>query len=88
MRRKHFAHSFNRFRQGMTELLVAKMDAHSIHDMFPELFAAFFMDGFVANYSKFVSSRGNENQDGVVPEGLVHSETFKLSLRSDDRIRI
>ena len=48
MCRQHLADFVNRFGQCVAEFFILKMNLHSIHNVPPELFAAFFVDRFVA----------------------------------------
>ena len=57
MRRQHLADFVNRFGERVAEFFILKMNLHSIHNVSPELFAAFFMNRLVANNGEFVSPR-------------------------------
>src|SRR4030095_4240146 len=46
---QHLADFTNRFGERVAEFFILKMNPHSIHNVLPELFAAFFMDRFVAD---------------------------------------
>ncbi len=83
MRGQQFPDFLDAFNDGATKLLVLKMRPHSIYDVLPELFAAFFVDRLVANNCEFVRSWRYENQHCVALAGLLHSETLKLFLCND-----
>jgi len=86
MRRQHPADFVNRFCQRVAEFFILKMNPHSIHNLLPELFAAFLVNRFVADNGEFVGPRRYENKDGVALAGLVHCETLKFLLRNHHRI--
>jgi hypothetical protein len=88
MHGQHLADFVNRFCERVAEFFILKMDAHSIHNVLPELFAAFFVNRLVADNGKFVGPRRDENKDGVALAGLVHSETLKFLLGNRHRIRL
>ena len=88
MRGQHLANFANRFCQGMAEFFILKMSAHSIHNMLPELFAAFFVNRFIADNGEFVRSRRYENQHGIAFPSFVHSQSLKLFLPNDQRIGV
>jgi hypothetical protein len=88
MRGQYSADFINRFDQRVAEVLILKMDAHSIHNVLPELFAAFFVNRLVADDGEFVRPGRYENKDGVALASLVHSETLKFLLGSCHRIRL
>src|SRR5436190_18847373 len=62
------------------------MGAHFIHDVLPELFAAFFVNRLVADNGEFVGPRRYKNKNGIALARLVHSETLKFLLRNHHRI--
>src|SRR5436190_6202947 len=64
------------------------MGAHFIHDVLPELFAAFFVNRLVADNGEFVGPWRYKNKNGIALAGLGHSETLKFVLRNDQRIGI
>ena len=86
MRGQHSAYFINRFGERVAEFFILKMNPHSIHNVLPELFAAFFMNRLVADNGEFVGPRRYENKDGVALASLVHSETLKFLLRKHHRI--
>jgi hypothetical protein len=86
MRRQHLADFIYRFGERVAEFFILKMNPHSIHNVLPELFAAFFMNRLVADNGEFVGPRRYENKDGVALASLVHSETLKFLLRKHHRI--
>ena len=88
MRRQHLADFINRFGERVAEFLILKMDAHSIHNVLPELFAAFFVNRFVADNGELVGPRRYENKYGVALASLVHCETLKFLLRNHHRIGV
>jgi len=87
MRGEQFAYFVNGFRQRVTEFFILKMDAHFIHNVLPELLAAPFMNRFITNNREFVRPWRYENQHRIAFASLVHSETSKLFLCNDHRIR-
>jgi hypothetical protein len=88
MRGQQFADFLDSFEDGVAKLLVLKMCPHSTYNVLPELFAALFVNRFVANNGEFVRSWRYENQHRIALAGLVHSETLKLFLCNDQRIDI
>lgn len=86
MRRQHLADFLDGFGDSAAKLLVLKMRPHSINDLPPELFAAFFVNRFVADNGELVGPRRYENKDGIALASFVHSETLKLFLCNDQRI--
>ena len=62
------------------------MNPHSIHNVLPELFAAFLVNRLVADNGEFVGPRRNKNKDGVALAGFVNSEALKFFLCNDQRI--
>ena len=86
MRGQHCADFINRFGERVAEFFILKMNPHSIHNVLPELFAAFFMNRLVADNGEFVGPRRYENKDGVALASLVHSETLKFLLGNCHRI--
>ena len=88
MRRQHLADFVDRFCQRVSEFFILKMNPHSIDNVLPELFAAFFVNRLVADNGEFVSPRSHENKDGVALLGLVHSESSKFLLRNRNCIRL
>jgi hypothetical protein len=64
------------------------MLAHSFHNALPEFVAAFFVNGFVANDSEFMSTGHYENEHGVALARLVHTEPMKLPLRRNKGITL
>lgn len=61
MFRQSFAGFFDHFDQRVIEFFVLKMRAHGIDQALPELFAALFMDPFVANHGELVRARRHED---------------------------
>jgi hypothetical protein len=88
MRRQHPADFVNRFCQRVAEFFILKMNPHSIHNVLPELFAAFFVNRSVADNGELVGPRRYENKDGVALASLVHCETLKFLLRNHHRIGV
>jgi len=88
MRRQHLADFVNRFCQRVAEFFILKMNPHSIDNVLPELFAAFFVNRFVADNGELVGPRRYENKDGVALASLVHSQPQKFFLRNHQRIGI
>ena len=86
MLRQHLADFANRFCERLAEFFTLKMNAHSIHNALPELFAALFVDRRVADNGEFVGPWRHENKDGVALAGLVHSQTLKFPLRNRYRL--
>lgn len=85
MGRQHPAEFINRFCERLAEFLILKVNAHSIHNVLPELFAAFFVNRLVTNNSELVRPRRYENEDGVALAGLVHSQALKFLARDLQR---
>ncbi len=88
MRGQQFADLLNGFDNGMAKFLVLKMRAHHVNNSLPELFAAFLVDRFVANYGKLMRAGRDENEHGIAFARFVHSEPVKFLLRSNQRIGI
>lgn len=85
---QQFADFLYAFDDGAAKLLVLEMRPHSTCNVLPELFAALFVNRFVANNGELVRSRRYENQHRIALAGLMHSETLKLFLCNDQRIDI
>lgn len=85
---QYFSDFLNRLDDGVTEFLVPKMRAHSLDKALPELFAAFFVDRFVAHDGKLVRAGCDENEHGVALARLVHSQPMEFFLRCDQWIDI
>ena len=83
MRGQQFTDFLDALDDGVTKPLILKMDTHSIHNVLPELFAAFFVNRFIANNSELVRPRRNENQHSIAFASLVHSEALKFFLCND-----
>jgi hypothetical protein len=88
MRRQHLANFVDRFCQCVAEFFILKMNPHSIDNVLPELFAAFFVNRFVADNGELVGPRRYENKDGVALASLVHCEALKFLLRNHHRIGV
>ena len=86
MRREHFADFSDHLRQCVIEFFVLKMRPHPVHNVLPELFAAFFVDRLIANNSELARSWRYENQHRIALAGLIHSEPLKFFLSNDPRI--
>ena len=86
MRGQNLADFVNRFCKRLAEVFILKMNAHSIHDVLPEVLATFFVNRFIADNGELVRSRRYENQYGIALTRLVHSESLKLFLRNNQRI--
>jgi hypothetical protein len=86
IRGQHFADFANRFRDCVAEFFILKMNAHSIHNVLPELVGASFVDRFVANNSELVRAWRYKNQHSIALAGFVHSQSLKFFLRNDQRI--
>lgn len=72
--------------QGLGPLLLLEIAGHFVGDVVPELFAAFFVDGFVAYDGKIAGFGGDENQYIVMIGPLVQVHAGKIFLGGDDRI--
>ena len=83
MRSEHFTSFLDRFDDCMAEFLVLKMRAHSIDKSLPELFAAFFMNRFIAHHGKLMRAGHDENEHGIAFARFVHTEPMKFLLRRD-----
>ena len=83
MRSEHFTSFLDRFDDRMAEFLALKMRAHSIDKSLPELFAAFFMNRFIAHHGKFMRARRHENEHGIAFARFVNTEPMKFLLRRD-----
>ena len=59
------------------------MRAHSIDKSLPELFAAFFMNRFIAHHGKLMRTGDDENEHGIAFARFVHTEPMKFLLRRD-----
>ena len=88
MRGQQSADLLNGFDNGMAKFLVLKMRAHHVNNSLPELFAAFLVDRFVANYGKLMRAGCNENKHGIALARFVHAESVKFFLRSSQWIGI
>ena len=77
---QRFAGFLDRLDQGVAELLVSKMVAHSIDQPLPELFPALFVNRLVADDSEFVRARRDENKNGISRSGFVHAQPVKFLL--------
>jgi len=88
MRGEYFSDLVDRFDECVTEFLAPKMRAHSIDKALPELFAAFFVNGLIADHGKLVRTRRHENEHGVPFARLVHSHPVEPFLRRDQWIDI
>ena len=86
MRGQQFTDFLDALDDGVTKPLILKMDTHSIHNVLPELFVAFFVNRFIANNGKLVRPRSYEDKHRIAFAGLVHSETLKLLLCNDQWI--
>jgi len=86
MRGQHIADFVNRFRERVAEFFILKMDTHSIHNVLPELFAAFFVNRFIANNGELVRPRRYEDKHSIAFASLVHSEALKFFLCNDQWI--
>jgi len=85
---QYFSDFLDRLDDGVTEFLVPKMRAHSLDKALPEFFAAFFVNGLIADHSKLMRARRDENQHSVPFARLVHSHSVELFLRRDQWIEI
>ena len=83
MRGQQFADFLDRFDDCVAEFLVLKMCAHSIDKSLPELFAAFFMNRFIADHGKLARARRHENEHGIAFARFVNTELMKFLLRRD-----
>ena len=83
MRRERFTSFLDRLDDCLAEFLVPKMRAHSIDKSLPELFAAFFMNRFIAHHGKLVRARHHENEHGIAFARFVNAEPMKFLLRRD-----
>ena len=88
MRRKRLADFFDRFDQGVAEFFVFEMRAHSRDQPLPELFAALFVNRFVAHDGKLVRARRDKDEYGILLTRLVHAKPVKLFLCRDQWIDI
>ena len=88
MFRQRFARFLDSFDQRVIEFLILKMRAHGIDEALPELFAALFVNRFVANHGEFVRTRRHEDQNGVSFAGSVHAELMESFGRGRERIAI
>jgi hypothetical protein len=86
MRSEHFTSFLDRFDDCVAEFPVLKMRAHSIDKPLPELFAAFFMNGFIAHHGKLMRAGRDENEHGIALARFVHTESIKFFLRSNQWI--
>ena len=85
MRRQYVANFIDRCCQRVAELLVLKMDAHSINGVLPEFIATPLVDRHITNNSKLLRSWRNKNQHPVARPRLVHSQPLKFLLRNAQR---
>ncbi len=83
MRRQQFTDFLDRFDDCVAEFLVLKMRAHSIDKSLPELFAAFFMNRFIAHHGKLMRAGRHKNKHGIAFARFVHAEPMKFLLRRD-----
>jgi hypothetical protein len=88
MFRQHFAGFLDRFDQRVIELFVLEMRAHGIDQALPKLFAALFVNRFVANDRELVRARRHENQNGVAFSRSVHTELMESFGRGGERIAV
>ena len=88
MFRQRFAGFFDRFDQRVIELVILKMRAHRIDQALPELFAALFVDGLVANHGELVRAWRHEDKHGVAFLRSVHAELMESFGRGRKRITI
>lgn len=88
MRCQDLARFFDGFSEAAAEFVVLKMSAHLIHKTLPRLFAAFFVNCFVADNRKFMRAWRDEDQHGVAVARFLHAELLKFPLRSCQRIDI
>jgi len=86
MFRQRFAGFLDRFDQRVIEFFILEMRAHRIDDALPELFAALFVDGLVANDREFVRARRHEDQNGVSFARSVHAELVESLCRGGEHI--
>jgi hypothetical protein len=83
---QYFSDFLDRLDDGVTEFLVPKMRAHSIDEALPEFFAAFFVNGLIADHGKPMRARRDQNEHGVAVRCFVHPEPMKFLLRGGQRI--
>jgi hypothetical protein len=88
MFRQRFARFLDRFDQRVIEFLILKMRAHGIDEALPELFAALFMNRFVANHGEFVRTRRHEDKHSVAFLRSVHAELMESFGRGGERIAV
>ena len=88
MFRQRFARFLDRFDQRAIEFFILKMRAHGIDEALPELFAALFVNRFVANDRELVRARRHENQNGVAFSRSVHTELMESFGRGREWIAI
>jgi hypothetical protein len=86
MFRQSFASFFDHFDQRVIEFFVLKMRAHGIDQALPELFAALFVDRFVANHGELMRAWRHEDQNGVSFARSMHAELVKSLCRGGERI--
>ncbi len=81
-----FAGFFNRFDECTTEFFILKMRAHGIDKSLPELPAALFMNGLVADHGKLMRPGRDKNEHGIALTRFVHAESMEFFLRSSQWI--
>ena len=77
MFRQRFARFLDSFDQRVIEFFILEMRAHRIRQVSPELFAALFVDRFVADHGELVRARRHENKHGVAFLRSVHTELME-----------
>jgi hypothetical protein len=86
MRGECFAGFFNRFDECTAEFFILEMRAHGLDESLPELPAALFMNGLVADHGKLMRPGRDENEHSIALTRFVHAESMKFFLRSNQRI--
>ena len=85
---QRFAGFLDRFDQRVIEFFILKMRAHRVDQASPELFAALFVDRFVAKHGELVRARRHEDKHGVAFLRSVHAELMEPFGRGGKRIAI
>ena len=85
---EQLAGRFNRLHQRVREMLVLKVQAHSVHQFLPEFVSAFLMNAFVADHGELACAGSNENQHRVSFPRLFHAEPPEFSLCIIERVAV
>ena len=75
------ARLFDRFDQGVREILALEMSAHSLHQLPPEFIPAFLMNAFVSDHRELLRPGRHKNQDAVALPGSLHAQLGEFPAR-------